>query len=88
MFFRPRLFDSFSGYSRALFTKDVFAGMTVGIVALPLAMAFAIASGLKPQAYKLADRPAPSSSLFTALWSAMVFPIYYSQPPCQEYFYF
>ena len=50
MFFRPRLFDSFSGYSRALFTKDVFAGLTVGIVALPLAMAFAIASGLKPQA--------------------------------------
>uniref|UniRef100_B1XVT8 Sulphate transporter n=1 Tax=Polynucleobacter necessarius subsp. necessarius (strain STIR1) TaxID=452638 RepID=B1XVT8_POLNS len=50
MFFRPRLLDSFSGYTRSLFTKDVLAGLTVGIVALPLAMAFAIASGLKPEA--------------------------------------
>lgn len=50
MFFRPRLLDAFAGYNRALFTKDVFAGLTVGVVALPLAMAFAIASGLKPQA--------------------------------------
>lgn len=50
MFFRPRLFDSSSGYNRTLFTKDVLAGLTVGVVALPLAMAFAIASGLKPEA--------------------------------------
>ena len=50
MFFRPRLLDSFAGYNRTLFTKDLLAGLTVGIVALPLAMAFAIASGLKPEA--------------------------------------
>lgn len=50
MFFRPRLLDSLSGYNRTLFTKDVLAGLTVGVVALPLAMAFAIASGLKPEA--------------------------------------
>ena len=50
MFFRPRLLDAFNGYNRTLFTKDVLAGLTVGIVALPLAMAFAIASGLKPEA--------------------------------------
>jgi SulP family sulfate permease len=50
MFFRPRLLDSFAGYNRTLFTKDVLAGLTVGVVALPLAMAFAIASGLKPEA--------------------------------------
>ena len=37
-------------YSRERFFKDVGAGATVGIVALPLAMAFAIASGLKPEA--------------------------------------
>lgn len=48
--FHPRLLDSFHGYNSALFTKDVLAGITVGIVALPLAMAFAIASGLKPEA--------------------------------------
>ena len=38
------------GYSRDRFAADVGAGITVGIVALPLAMAFAIASGLKPEA--------------------------------------
>ena len=50
MLFYPRLLSSFKGYNRALFTKDIFAGLTVGVVALPLAMAFAIASGLKPEA--------------------------------------
>ncbi len=50
MFFRPQLLDSFAGYNRTLFTKDLFAGITVGVIALPLAMAFAIASGLKPEA--------------------------------------
>ena len=50
MFFHPRILDSFKGYNSTLFTKDVLAGLTVGVVALPLAMAFAIASGLKPEA--------------------------------------
>ena len=49
-FFRPKILDSFKGYNSALFSKDVIAGITVGVVALPLAMAFAIASGLKPEA--------------------------------------
>ena len=50
MFFHPKILDTFKGYNRKLFAKDIFAGLTVGIVALPLAMAFAIASGLKPEA--------------------------------------
>ena len=37
-------------YDRHKFVLDLIAGVTVGLVALPLAMAFAIASGLKPQA--------------------------------------
>ena len=37
-------------YNLNKFTRDVVAGITVGLVALPLAMAFAIASGLTPQA--------------------------------------
>src|SRR6476646_2816819 len=37
-------------YNLNKFTRDVIAGVTVGLVALPLAMAFAIASGLTPQA--------------------------------------
>jgi SulP family sulfate permease len=48
--FRPRLIDALAGYDRQRFLKDLGAGVTVGIVALPLAMAFAIASGLKPEA--------------------------------------
>lgn len=47
--FRPRLLDSLAGYDRARLVADVGAGITVGVVALPLAMAFAIASGLKPE---------------------------------------
>ena len=50
MIFHPRILDSFKDYSRASFVKDILAGLTVGVVALPLAMAFAIASGLKPEA--------------------------------------
>src|SRR6267154_564096 len=38
------------GYSRKQFVSDLIAGVTVGLVALPLAMAFAIASGVPPQA--------------------------------------
>ncbi|MFM7025832.1 MAG: SulP family inorganic anion transporter [Limnohabitans sp.] len=49
-FFRPKLLDSLSGYDRATLVRDIGAGITVGVVALPLAMAFAIASGLKPEA--------------------------------------
>ncbi|HEV7575891.1 MAG TPA: SulP family inorganic anion transporter [Caldimonas sp.] len=47
--FRPRLVDDLAGYDRRRFGADVGAGITVGIVALPLAMAFAIASGVKPE---------------------------------------
>jgi sulfate permease, SulP family len=48
--FRPRSWQLVRSYTRERFAKDVGAGATVGIVALPLAMAFAIASGLKPEA--------------------------------------
>ncbi|MEG2005501.1 MAG: SulP family inorganic anion transporter, partial [Bilophila sp.] len=37
------------GYSFSLLGKDISAGITVGVVALPLALAFAIASGLSPE---------------------------------------
>jgi SulP family sulfate permease len=47
--FRPRLLDSLKGYDRQRFIVDLGAGITVGIVALPLALAFAIASGVKPE---------------------------------------
>ncbi len=48
--FKPNLVTALRGYTRQRFYQDVGAGITVGVVALPLAMAFAIASGLKPEA--------------------------------------
>ncbi len=49
--FRPKLVDCLrEGYTRRQFLADASAGVTVGVVALPLAMAFAIASGVTPQA--------------------------------------
>ncbi|MEY3445624.1 MAG: C4-dicarboxylic acid transporter DauA, partial [Pseudomonadota bacterium] len=48
--FRPQLLGALQGYNRERLALDVGAGLTVGVVALPLAMAFAIASGLKPEA--------------------------------------
>jgi SulP family sulfate permease len=48
--FRPRLLEAPRGYSHRHFMADPGAGLTVGIVALPLALASAIASGVKPEA--------------------------------------
>jgi SulP family sulfate permease len=47
--FRPRLLDALKGYDLQRLVADIGAGLTVGVVALPLAMAFAIASGVKPE---------------------------------------
>ena len=47
--FIPKLITSFSeGYSLRFFRDDLLAGLTVGVIALPLAMAFAIGSGVEP----------------------------------------
>ncbi len=48
--FRPRLFETLKHYTTPAFMADLTAGITVGIVALPMAMAFAIASGVRPEA--------------------------------------
>ncbi|MBP2672340.1 MAG: sodium-independent anion transporter [candidate division NC10 bacterium] len=58
----PKLFTVFrAGYSREQFVADLTAGTIVGIVALPLAIAFAIASGVKPE-----------QGLFTAVIAGVV----------------
>ena len=46
---RPRLLECLKGYDRSTFMKDLMAGVIVGIVALPLAIAFGIASGVTPE---------------------------------------
>ena len=47
--FKPELFNSLKGYNGKSFLSDLIAGVIVGIVALPLAIAFAIASGVGPE---------------------------------------
>jgi len=48
--FKPKLYVVLKqGYNRKLFKKDLFAGLMVGIVMLPLAIAFAVASGVSPE---------------------------------------
>src|SRR5918993_3588433 len=46
----PASVIALSHYSTSTFIADLFAGVTVGLVALPLAMAFAVSSGMSPQA--------------------------------------
>lgn len=48
--FKPKLYIVFKqGYNWQLFQKDLYAGIIVGIVALPVAIAFAVASGVSPE---------------------------------------
>ncbi|MBR6842575.1 MAG: sulfate permease [Prevotella sp.] len=47
--FKPKLFSTLKNYDRRQFTTDLLAGVIVGIVALPLAIAFGIASGVTPE---------------------------------------
>ena len=58
---RPRTLELRHGYSARALLGDVMAGVTVGLVALPLAMAFAIASGAPPQ-----------SGIYTAILAGFV----------------
>jgi len=59
--FRPKLIDTLKNYSREQFYKDAIAGIIVGVVALPLAIAFAIASGVSPE-----------KGIFTAIIAGLV----------------
>mgnify|MGYP002623736985 CR=1 FL=1 len=47
--FKPKLFSTLKDYNRKQFMTDLLAGIIVGIVALPLAIAFGIASGVTPE---------------------------------------
>lgn len=61
-----------NGYSLSLLGKDISAGITVGVVALPLALAFAIASGLSPQQGLYT---AVVAGFFMAFFSGSRFPV-------------
>jgi len=59
--FKPKILDTLKNYNQQQFFKDLIAGIIVGIVALPLAIAFAIASGVSPK-----------KELFTAIIAGFV----------------
>jgi SulP family sulfate permease len=61
MIFKPKLIDTLKNYNREQFFKDLVAGIIVGVVALPLAIAFAIASGVSPE-----------KGIFTAIIAGLV----------------
>lgn len=48
-FFKPKLFTSFKGYTGSMLANDLVAGVIVAIIALPLSIALAIASGVSPE---------------------------------------
>lgn len=59
--FQPKLLETLRGYDKKIFIHDLSAGVTVGVLAIPLAMAFAIASGASP-----------SSGLWTAIIAGFI----------------
>ena len=64
--FVPKLITVFKeGYSKKDFSRDLLAGVIVGVVALPLAIAFAIASGVKPE-----------QGIFTAIVAGFIISIF------------
>ena len=48
-YIKPKFFTTLKGYTRAQFIKDLVAGIIVAIIALPLSIALAIASGVNPE---------------------------------------
>ena len=48
-YIKPKFFSTMKNYSRQQFVKDVVAGIIVAIIALPLSIALAIASGVNPE---------------------------------------
>ncbi len=63
--FKPKLFSTLKSYTKAQFSKDLISGIIVGIVALPLAIAFAIASGVSPE-----------KGLYTAIVAGLIVSIF------------
>ena len=62
---KPKLFSVMKDYTKEQFVKDVISGIIVAIIALPLSIALAIASGVSPE-----------QGLYTAIFAGFFMPIY------------
>ena len=69
--FRPKLVETLKNYSAQHFFADLNAGVVVGIVALPLSLALAIASGLSN----------PAIGLFTAIIGGLLVSLFVKPAP-------
>ena len=70
--FHPKFVASLASYSKERFLKDLMAGIIVGIVALPLAIAFGIASGVSPKRVLLQPSSVASWFRFWAVTSVQI----------------
>lgn len=69
---RPKLFDVMKGYTKEQLIKDILSGIIVAIIALPLSIALAIASGV-----------GPVQGLYTAIVAGFLFP--FRRKPCPDW---
>ena len=58
---RPKLFDVMKGYTKAQLMKDIISGIIVAIIALPLSIALAIASGVQARNRDYTPQSSPVS---------------------------
>ena len=63
--FQPKIFTCFKGYTKQNFIDDVIAGIIVAIIALPLSIALAIASGVNPE-----------QGMYTAIFAGFVIALF------------
>ena len=66
---RPKLFDVMKGYTKAQLLKDIISGIIVAIIALPLSIALAIASGVGPE-----------QGLYTAIIAGFFYILFWRKP--------
>ena len=78
--FLPKSFTTLRGYTRAQFFTDATAGVTLGLIALPLAIAFGIAS-IPDEVAKEAGLSPPAMGLFTAIIAGFLILMITGSPP-------
>ena len=69
-YIKPKLFSTMKTYTKEQFVKDIVAGIIVAIIALPLSIALAIASGVNPVAAACRSAVRPQHSLLSSTASS------------------
>ena len=72
---KPKLFSVMKSYTKEQFVKDVIAGIIVAIIALPLSIALALASGVTPE-----------KGIYTAITAGFVLSLIHISEPTRQAF--